>query len=98
MPQNNIAEWVHFKELVAIAMTMVAGLVAQTLVSDEPFKLKRFLGELILATMFGMAIYAFGIIQGLGFWQTLLISLLSGMGTTRSIEWIIKASKITKGQ
>ncbi|MBO9492071.1 hypothetical protein J7384_17045 [Endozoicomonas sp. G2_1] len=86
------------KELLAIALTMLAGFIARTLVSDEPFNVKRFFGEMILSIMFGGAIYAFGIIQSMDFWHTFLIALLSGMGTTRSIEWLIKASKISKGQ
>lgn len=95
---SSFSEVPQLKEFLAIVTAMVAGLIAQTLVNDEPFNVKRFIGEIILAVMFGVAIFAFGVIQGMGFWQTLLISLLSGMGTTRSIEWLIKATKITKGQ
>jgi hypothetical protein len=98
MPQNTLIDWLQFKELLAVAVAMAAGLIARTLVSEEPFKTQTFIGELILACMFGAAIYAFGIIQDMGFWQTMLIALLSGMGTTRSIEWVIKASKIGKGE
>lgn len=87
----------EIKEIVAVIITMIGGLIANTLVNDEPFNVRRFVGEMILAIMFGASIYAFGIIQELGFWQTLLIALLSGMGTTRSLEWLIKVTKITKG-
>jgi len=98
MPADHIATNSQVKELLAIGIAMVAGLIARTLVSDEPFQLRRFIGEIILAVMFGVAIFAVGIIQGMGFWQTMLVALLSGMGTTRSLEWLIKASKITRGQ
>jgi hypothetical protein len=96
MPDHIISN-PQLREFAAIITAMFAGLIAKTLVSEEPFKIKVFIGELILSGMFGAALYAFGIIQGLGFWQTLLIALLSGMGTTRSLEWLIKLSKMTKG-
>ena len=85
------------REAAIIMFTLFVGYIARTLVSAEPFKLKKFLGELIISCMMGAAIYAFGIIQGMGFWQTLLIALLSGMGTTRYIEWMVKASRGVSG-
>lgn len=97
MPQQ-ILENMQIRELMAVAVTMVAGLIARTLVNDDPFNIRRFIGEVILAVMFGAAIYAFGMIQQMDFWQTLLMALLSGMGTTRSLEWLIKASKMSRGQ
>jgi len=93
---DKILETPFLRELIAVVIAMIAGLVARTLVNNEPFNLRKFCGELILAIMFGTAIYAFGVIQSLGFWQTLLIGLLSGMGTTRSLEWLISASKAVR--
>jgi len=94
---DRIIEDPSIREALAMVVTLIVGYVARTLVSNEPFKLKRFIGELIISCMMGAAIYAFGVIQGMGFWQTLLIALLSGMGATRSIEWMVKASRGVNG-
>lgn len=96
MPDRIIHEPI-LRDFLAMVCAMIAGLIAKTLVSNDPFNKRKFIGEIILAAMFGAAIYAVGIIQGLGFWQTLLMSLLSGMGTTRSVEWLIKIAKAAKG-
>lgn len=85
------------RSMFAIVCAMVAGMIARTLVSDEPFNLKHFIGELILAAMFGLAIWSVGVLQGLDFFQTFLMALVSGMGTTRSLEWLLRAAKSTKG-
>lgn len=92
MPDRLISD-PSIKEAAAIVVTLLVGYVARSLVSDEPFRLRKFIGEMLISCMMGAAIYAFGVIQDMGFWQTLLIALLSGMGATRSIEWMVKASR-----
>ncbi len=78
------------REVLAIMAALVAGYVAKTLTSKDKFNLKHFAGEMIISVMMGWAIYAFGIINELGFWETLLIALWSGMGATRTFEWATK--------
>lgn len=90
---DKLATEPYIKEGAAIVAALVIGYVARTLTSDEKFDLKNFLGEMILSAMMGAAIYLLGFIQEVGFAQTMVVALFSGMGATRSFEWLAKMFK-----
>lgn len=92
MPDRIISD-PNVRDALAVVAALVVGFIARTLTIKERFNLKQFIGEMILSAMMGGVIYLFGFIQSLGFWETLLIALLSGIGATRSLEWVVKASQ-----
>lgn len=79
-----------FLSLVAM---MVFGTIGRILVSDDPFDWRRFTGELILAAIAAVLLYAFGMLNGMSFYQVLAVGALGGLGGIRLLEWAIKIWK-----
>ena len=78
-----------------IAM-MIIGTVGRILVSDEPFVLRRFVGEILLGFVGAVMLYAIGLLQGLNPLQLIVLGGLAGLGGVRVIEWLIKIAKKVK--
>lgn len=77
-------------QLFAAIGLVVSGLLSRYLVSDTPFKMKFFVGELIAAILVAIAIYTYGEMQHLSTGYMILVSIFMGLGITRSLEWVIK--------
>ncbi|AZZ92762.1 hypothetical protein EUZ85_19350 [Hahella sp. KA22] len=86
------------KEFWTVLVLFVAGFVARTLVSQEPFDRKKFLGELILTAIGAVALYAAGALQGMSDLQMLMFGALGSLGGLRAVEWVIKAAAQVKGK
>jgi hypothetical protein len=78
-----------------IAM-VIFGTVGRILISDEPFILRRFIGELLLGFVAAVMLYAAGLLQGFTPLQLTVVGGLAGLGGVRVIEWIIKIAKKVK--
>lgn len=81
------------KALISTLVVAMMVVVARTLINDEPMKWKKFFGELILAGVGAWVMFAFGMYQGMEYWQTIFIGGLSGLGGVRGIEWALRVCK-----
>lgn len=84
------------KSLWVVVGLILLGHMARNLVSDEPFNLKKFIGEMLLAGIGAVVIYLFGILQGLPEIQIILIGSLTSLGGIRALEWAAKIYRLSK--
>ncbi len=75
---------------------VVSGLLSRYLVSDTPFRMKFFVGELIASVLVAIAIYTFTEMRHMSTGYMILVSIFMGLGITRSLEWIIKIAVALK--
>lgn len=92
---GEVVNWAD-KSLWIVVGLILLGHLARNLVSDEPFKLKKFVGEMVLAGIGAIVIYLLGILQGLPEIQIVLIGSLTSLGGIRALEWAAKIYRITK--
>lgn len=85
-----------YRELLWILTLFILGAIAHTLISKEPFDLKRFTGELILASVAAVAMWAFGLMQGMSPIQMIFFGAMGGLGGVRLVEWGIKIAKAAR--
>lgn len=69
---------------------VVTGTIGRILISEEPFRFRRFAGEVILAIVAGVMLYSAGLLQGLNPAQLAVVGSLAGLGGVRLVEWAIK--------
>lgn len=72
----------------AVVVTFAFAVVARNLLNEEKIKLRAFVGEIILAVIFGLLLVFFGAIRGDSFPETMFLSCLCGLGINRSVAWI----------
>ena len=84
------------RTLWAFILMVIMGTVGRILVSDEPFILRRFAGEILLAFVGGSMLYAVGLLQDLNTLQLIVLGGLAGLGGVRTIEWLIKIARKVK--
>lgn len=90
-PVNNAAETVAVdSRLYAIILMLWLGVVAGRLIGDEPLNLKKLVGELLLSFLFGVGLWAFGLLQGLSGLQLIALAAFSALGGGRTIELLIR--------
>ncbi|BBI61645.1 hypothetical protein [Vreelandella sulfidaeris] len=75
---------------------VMLGHLARNLVKDEPFNLKKFLGEMILSGLGAVAIYTMGLLQGLSEVEIMLVGVFASLGGIRALEWVAKIYKAVK--
>lgn len=85
----------HSTLLIVLALVIV-GTVGQMLVSDEKFDVKKMLGELLLAGVGAMGLWAYGILQEFHPAEQVLYGSLLALGGVRALEWVIKAIRLIK--
>lgn len=73
----------------AIILTFALAVVARQLLNEEKIKLRAFIGELILAVIFGLLLVSLGIVRGDSFHETMIIACACGLGINRSVQWIV---------
>ena len=83
---------------ISLVALMVFGTIGRILVSDEPFDWRRLTGELILAAIGAVLLHAFGMLNGMNFYQIIAIGALGGLGGVRLLEWLIKIWKQVRVQ
>lgn len=83
----------QIKVFVWVVLSMAMGLLARTLIDPTPIDWRRFAGELILAVLAGVTLFAFGVIQEMESWQIVVMGGLAGLGGVRLVEWIIKIAR-----
>jgi len=84
------------KSLWIVMGFILLGHVARNLVSDEPFNIRKFIGEMILAAIGAVSIYVMGLLQGLPEPQIIFIGLLTSLGGLRALEWAAKITRAVK--
>lgn len=72
----------------AIVAVFAFAVVARNLLNEEKVKFRAFIGEMILAVIFGLLLVFFGAIRGDSFTETMFLSCLCGLGINRSVAWI----------
>lgn len=75
---------------------VLMGHLARNLVADEPFNMKKFLGEMILSGLGAVAIYSMGLLQGLSEIEIVLVGVFASLGGIRALEWVAKIYKTVK--
>lgn len=73
----------------AVVVTFAFAVVARNLLNEEKIKFRAFIGEMILAVIFGLMLVFLGAIRGNSFPETMLLSCACGLGINRSVQWII---------
>ena len=96
MPEKEIAQHaVNYADstFMMFLFLVITGTIGRILNSDEPFKLRKFAGEIILALVSGVMLYSIGLLQGLDPIQMAVVGSLAGLGGVRFVEWLIKIVK-----
>ena len=86
----------HIRQVVVFAVLMILGFIARNLISDEPFRFGRFMGEMILTGIGALALCAAGVLQGLDGWQMLFLASASSLGGLRAVEWTLKIAQAVR--
>ena len=68
----------------------VLGTIGRNLLSQEPFQLKRFLGELVMSVLGGFIIWSFGLMKGMTPSQMVFFGGFAAWGGIRAMEWCMK--------
>ena len=92
---TSVVNWTD-RSLWVVVGIILLGHLARNLVSDEPFNLKKFIGEMLLSGIGAIAIYLLGILQGLPESQIILIGSLTSLGGVRALEWAAKIYRLSK--
>ena len=82
-----------WKAIAWIMTAMGLGILGRTLMTQKPINWREFFGELCLATVCSGTLLAFGMLQGMEFWQIVFIGGLAGIGGVKSLEWSVQIYK-----
>lgn len=95
--QSGVEAWSWMdRTLISFIGMGVVGAMARVFVSQEPFDVRRFAGELMMAALTGVMLYSFGLLQGLSTPQMMFLGSLGGLGGVRLAEWMIKLIKTAR--
>ena len=78
----------EFLKTSAIVLTFALAVVARQLLNEEKIKLRAFIGEIILAVIFGLLLVFLGVVRGDTFAETMIIACACGLGINRAVTWI----------
>lgn len=85
------------KMLWSVVAMFVFGSMARTFISKEPFDPRKFTGEMILACIGAILIYAMGLMEGMSEIQIICFGATASLGGVRIVEWGLKiAGKVNK--
>lgn len=73
----------------AIVSTFAFAVVARNLLNEEKIKLRAFVGEMILAIIFGLLLVFLGVIRAASFPETMVLACACGLGINRSVQWVV---------
>jgi len=97
--QNHVAvnTWLWSDRLMwSVILMFLLGSVARTFVSNEPFDVKKFVGEIIFSAIGAVMMYSMGLMQGMSEAQIVCFGAMASLGGIRSFEWFIKIAKNVK--
>ena len=95
MPEKS-AHFIFESPAWTLIALFVMAIVSRTLLSDEPFKLKKFAGEIVLAVIGAILLFSFGVLEGMTPPQLVLAGGLGSLGGVRLLEWGIKVYRKLK--
>lgn len=96
-PPPHHKEQFHPQSTLLIVLALVViGTLGRILVSDEKFDLKKLLGEMLLAGVGAIGLWAYGILQEFHPAEQVLYGSLLALGGVRALEWAIKAIRLIK--
>lgn len=93
--EEQMVNWADKSLWIVIGMILL-GHLARNLVSDEPFNLKKFIGEMVLAGIGAVVIYLLGVLQGMPPIQIILVGCLTSLGGVRVLVWTAKIYRLSK--
>lgn len=82
--------------MLAAVGLVVSGFLSRYLASTQPFRLRFFVGELIASILIGIAIYTLTDIRHLGPGVMVFLCIFTGLGVTRTLEWVVKLLNAVK--
>lgn len=99
MPEKEILQHMSMtdKTMWSVIILFMLGSMARSLISDEPFCLRKFLGEMIFSTIGGIILYSFGLLQHMSIPELICFGGLGSLGGIRMLEWMFKIAKQVKG-
>lgn len=74
---------------IAVVITFSLAVVARHLLNEEEIKFRAFIGEMILAVIFGLLLVFLGVIRGSTFPETMFLACACGLGINRSVQWLV---------
>lgn len=77
-----------FLQTIAVIATFAFAVLARNLLNEEKVKLRAFIGEMILAVIFGLMLVSLGAIRGNSYPETMIISCLCGLGINKTVSWV----------
>lgn len=73
---------------ISIVITFALAVVARNLLNEEKIKFRAFIGEMILAVIFGLLLIFTGVVKGTTYAETMVIACGCGLGLNRSVQWL----------
>lgn len=84
--------------LFVIIIMLWLGVVARRLIGDEPLHVRKLFGELLLSLIFGVGLWALGLLQGLNGLQLITLGAFSALGGGRTVELVLRfVAQLKKG-
>ncbi len=80
----------------SVVVMFLMGSMARTFISEEPFDLKKFMGELMFSAIGAVMMYSAGLMQGMNEAQIVCFGAGASLGGVRMFEWFMKIAKNVK--
>lgn len=77
-----------FLKAFAVVSTFAFAVVARNLLNEEKVRFRAFIGEVILAIIFGLLLVFLGVIRAASFPETMTLACLCGLGINKTVSWI----------
>lgn len=77
-------------KLLALVLLLWAGVVARRLIGDEPVNIRKLIGELLLSAVFGVGLWALGLLQGLTGMQLIVLGAFASLGGGHSLDMALR--------
>lgn len=79
----------EFLKPLSVIVVLALAAVARNLLNEEKIKFRAFIGEIILAVIFGLLLIFTGIVKGASYAETMILACGCGLGLNRSCQWIM---------
>lgn len=80
-----------------LTLLLWAGVVARRLIGDEPVKVRKLVGELLLSTVFGTGLWALGMLQGLSGYQLIVLAAFASYGGGHALDTVLRLIAQVRG-
>lgn len=78
----------EFLKPLSVVVVFALAVVARNLLNEEKIKFRAFIGEIILAVIFGLLLIFTGVVKGSSYAETMILACSCGLGLNRSVQWI----------